>query len=100
MSPDQYHITLVQTSAVSLLKKSNFVLQKKTLKEKSLRNGKTNLSLFSNNASEAVSSTISLPFKVVSTCMPWGERNAVLFQALCSSFANGTKFISTISQFI
>ena len=104
--------SISQTSAASLLKESNSVLQKKkTLKEKSTRKGKTliyQLIFFffllyfflPLLRRECLSSLTTLQKQDHPPCMPRGKRNAVLFQAIFSSFTIGTKFMSTISQFI
>ena len=103
--------SISQTSVASLLKESNSVLQKKkTLKEKSTRKGKTLiyqlifffflLFFLRLLRREGLSSLTTLQKQDHPPCMPRGKRNAVLFQAIFSSFTIGTKFMSTISQFI
>lgn len=105
--------SISQTSVASLLKESNSVLpnkNKKTLKEKSTRKGKTLiyqlifffflLFFWPLLRREGLSSLTTLQKQDHPQCMPRGKRNAVLFQAIFSSFTIGTKFMSTISQFI
>ena len=104
--------SISQTSVASLLKESNSVLQKKKKNSQRKINKKredfdisTNLFLFSSFflpllRREGLSSLTTLQKQDHPPCMPRGKRNAVLFQAIFSSFTIGTKFMSTISQFI
>ena len=103
--------SISQTSVASLLKESNSVLQKKKNSQRKINKKRedfdisTNLLLFSSVflrllRTEGLSSLTTLQKQDHPQCMPRGKRNAVLFQAIFSSFTIGTKFISTISQFI
>lgn len=100
--------SISQTSVASLLKESNSVLKKKKTFQRKINKERedfdisTNLFLFSSPLlrREGLSSLTTLQKQDHPPCMPRGKRNAVLFQAIFSSFTIGTKFISTISQFI
>lgn len=103
--------SISQTSVASLLKESNSVLQKKKNSQRKINKKRedfdisTNLLLFSSVflrllRREGLSSLTTLQKQDHPPCMPRSKRNAVLFQALFSSFTIGTKFMSTISQFI